>query len=190
MLGADDLRENWAWSLQQRLSDLGYVFQLDHRCMVPIDIAAALKLLDAREQQCWDCDVCPRTCDTVGATFCKYLRWFALPDGAASNAFFRLPLGPSRVFQIVRFRLGCHKLPIVTRRNQGAPRDARLCLLCDQHALGDEYHMLFECPATAAARAPYAHLFQPGCTMLQFMRDPDTLAVARCFLACMAVMGA
>ena len=110
---------NWAWSLQQRLSDLGYVFHLDHRCMIPIDVAAALTLLDAREQQCWDCDVCPRTCATVGATYCKYLRWFALPDGAASNAFFRLPLGPSRVFQIVRFRLGCHKLPIVTRRNQG-----------------------------------------------------------------------
>ena len=181
---------NWAWSLQQHLSDLGYVFHLDHRCMIPIDVAAALTLLDAREQQCWDCDVCPRTCAPVGATYCKYLRWFALPDGAASNAFFRLPLGPSRVFQIVRFRLGCHKLPIVTRRNQGAPRAARLCLLCEQHALGDEYHMLFECPATAAARAPYAHLFPPGCTMLQFMQHPDTLAVARCILACMTALDA
>ena len=50
--------------------------------------------------------------------------------------------------------------------------------------------MLFECPATAAARAPYAHLLPPGCTMLQFMQHPDTLAVARCILACMTALDA
>lgn len=50
--------------------------------------------------------------------------------------------------------------------------------------------MLFECPATAAARAPYAHLFPPGCTMRQFMPHPDSLAVARCILACFAVVAA
>ena len=31
-------------------------------------------------------------------------------------------------------------------------------------------HILFECAATQAARAPYAHLISPGCTMLEFSR--------------------
>ncbi len=34
----------------------------------------------------------------------------------------------------------------------------RVCPCCDQGALGDEYHVMFECPVTRAAREPFAHL--------------------------------
>ena len=82
--------------------------------------------------------------------------------------------------------MGCHdKLPI---NDHAVPRAERLCLQCDQHALGDEYHMFFECSATAAARAPYAHLFARGCTLLEFMRHDDTKGVALCVLACLKVL--
>jgi len=89
----------------------------------------------------------------------------------------------------LQFRIGCHKLPIVAVQHQrpSVPRAARLCLHCDMGALGDEYHVLFECPATRAARAPFAHLFPPGCVMLEFMHHADTRAVARCILACLRV---
>jgi len=30
-------------------------------------------------------------------------------------------------------------------------------------------HVRAECPATQAARAPFAHVFPPGCTMLAFV---------------------
>ena len=43
------------------------------------------------------------------------------------------------------------------------------------------------CPEPQAARAPYAHLFPPGCSMLQFMRHADTRAVAICILACLRI---
>ena len=42
---------------------------------------------------------------------------------------------------------------------------------------------VFACPATRAACAPFAHLCT--CTMLAFSRHPDTLAAARCILACL-----
>ena len=180
---------NWAWSLRHRLSDLGYDLRVAERCMERINVDYVLQLHDAREQQCWEtCDVCPRTCPSEGASLCRYHRWFALPDDARFNAFFRLPQRLGRVFQVIRFRLGCHELPVALLRRPRLkiPRPHRLCLHCDQRAPGDELHLLFECPATQAARAPYAHLFPPGCTMLEFMRHPDSLSVARCILACLA----
>lgn len=48
--------------------------------------------------------------------------------------------------------------------------------------------MLFECSATEAARAPYAHLLPPGCTLLEFMRHDDTMGVALCILAFLKVL--
>ena len=180
---------NWAWSLRHRLSDLGYDLRVAERCMERINVDYVLQQHDARELQCWEtCDVCPRTCPSEGASLCRYNRWFALPDDARFNAFFRLPLRLGRVFQVIRFRLGCHELPValLRRPRPKIPRAHRLCLHCDQRAPGDELHLLFECPATQAARAPYAPLFPPGCTMLEFMRHPDSLSVARCILACLA----
>jgi hypothetical protein len=99
--------------------------------------------------------------------------------------FFRLRLSLARVLKVVRFRLGCSTLPSVVQRNQGVCRAARVCLCCDQGAIGDEYHTVFECPATRAACAPFAHLFPPASTMLAFSRHRDTLAVAKCILACL-----
>ncbi len=64
----------------------------------------------------------------------------------------------------------------IVQRNQGVGRTARVCLCCDQGVIGDEYHAVFECPATRAARAPFAHLCTT--TMLAFSRNPDTLMVA------------
>ena len=180
--------KNWAWSLQRTLSDLGYNLLINRHRMSPIDVKAVLELYDARAHECWDfCALDPRTCASEGASLCKYHRWFALPDDAPFNAFFRLPLGLAHVYRVLRFRLGCHALPIVSQRHQRIARAERLCLHCDQRALGDEYHILFECPATLPARVPYMHLFPPGCTMLEFMQHPDSMAVARCILACLAV---
>ena len=179
--------QNWAWSLQSALSDLGYAFHIDRHRLFPLEITAIMERHDARAAQCWDaCDVSPRTCDTDGAALCKFHRWIALPKDASFNPFFRLPLRLAQVYQVVRFRMGCHdKLPI---NDHDVPRAERMCLQCDQHALGDEYHMLFECSATAAARAPYAHLFSLGCTLLEFMRHDDTQGVALCVLACLKVL--
>lgn len=42
-------------------------------------------------------------------------------------------------------------------------------------ALGDKSHMSFECPATQAAWAPYAHF--PGRFMLQFIHHAEAHAL-------------
>ena len=50
----------------------------------------------------------------------------------------------THVINITKFRLGSHKFPIETGRWRRIPRDQRLCQLCE--VLGDEYHIMFECP--------------------------------------------
>ena len=68
---------------------------------------------------------------------------------------------------------------VVQGRRTGAPRAQRLCLLCDQRAVGDERHMVFECPALQSVRDKYAALFLDGAsTMQQFMWQQDVIGVA------------
>jgi len=176
--------KNWAWSVYMHLTDLGYPVLVDRRRLALLSLDTVMRLHTAREHACWQqCDVCPRTGPSAGAAHCTYLRWFSLPADARGNPYFRLRLGLARVLQVVRFRLGCSTLPFVAQRNQRVPRAARVCLCCDQGVVGDEFHIVFACPATRAACAPFAHLCTS--TMLAFSRHPDTLAAARCILACL-----
>ena len=181
----------WAASLFQALEGLGYQLPAVEDGGLPVvEVEEVMALHAAREQQGWEeaLGACPRTCPSVGAHLCKYLNWFALPAGAVRNDFLYLPLALPRLLKVIQFRIGCHKLPIVAQQHQRVPREQRLCLHCDIHALGDEKHMLFECPATQAVRAHFAHLFPPGCTVQAFGRHPDKLGVAMCILACQAIM--
>ena len=148
-----------------------------------------ITLSDARAQQCWDaCDICPRTCPTDGARMCKYVRWFAQPADVRRNAFLRLRLTLAQLFKVLRFQLGYSQLPVTIGQRRRVRRRKRFCRCCNQGALGDELHVLFECPATEAARAPFAHLFPPGCTMLQFVWHQDTFSVVQCILQVLAVV--
>ena len=65
----------------------------------------------------------------------------------------------------VRFKLSSHDLGIELGpwKNKTA-RDLRTCDFCEQHALDDEYHMIYECPAMQPVRESYP---------LFFWRSPD-----------------
>ena len=79
---------------------------------------------------------------------------------------------------LLRFRMGAHSLPVIQGRRTGATRAQRLCLLCDQRAVGDERHMVFECPALQSVRDKYAALFLDGAsTMQQFMWQQDVIGI-------------
>ena len=58
-----------------------------------------------------------------------------------------LRLGHRQMYTFIRFKLGCHRLAIVTGRWHGVARADRLCLRCDADALDDERHLVFECSA-------------------------------------------
>ena len=88
---------------------------------------------------------------------------------------------------LLRFRMGCDRLP----RDEGAwvqprvPRLERFCQLCAAHILGDEMHLVFECPELQCFREKWSHLFQGQQTMQAFMWQDDLIGVAKFVNACM-----
>ena len=43
-----------------------------------------------------------------------------------------------------KFRLCNHRLPIETGRWLNIPREERICIICNQRCIGDEFHFLFK----------------------------------------------
>ena len=66
-------------------------------------------------------------------------------------------MSTAKLQRILSFRMGSHLLPIEQGRHLRLPRHRRVCRLCHTGALGDERHMLLECPALADLR----HEFSP-----------------------------
>ena len=61
-----------------------------------------------------------------------------------------------------QFRTGSHWLEIQRGRfaRPTVPREQRLCRLCDMHAVENENHALFDCPAIARLRQKHGiHIF-------------------------------
>lgn len=140
------------------------------------------QLLSARLTAPWaDLSVCPRTCTSHGARLCTYERWFAgLTPGHTPHRLLKLPLSAKTMRALIRFRTGCHSLPVdIGRRGNAVPRLQRYCLLCQTHTIGDEQHIVFECPALQDLRQRYHVLFQDGhMTMRQFMWQDNLVQVA------------
>ena len=67
------------------------------------------------------------------------------------------PLSARCMRILLRFRLGAHSLLVVVSCRTGTPRAQRLSQHCDQHAVGDERHIMFECPALQAVRDTMLH---------------------------------
>ena len=89
--------------------------------------------------------------------------------------------------RLLRFRMGCHKLPGYTGCCLRVPGLNKICTLCQQGILGDEKHIVFECPALQDLRDRYANLFQApqGDAMILFVWQDDVVGVARFSDACL-----
>jgi hypothetical protein len=68
-------------------------------------------------------------------------------------------LNPFDRIRMCKFRCGIHKLSIVTGRYQNIERTVRMCNMCTQQKLGDEFHYLFECPALVTEICKYVKTY-------------------------------
>ena len=68
-------------------------------------------------------------------------------------------------------------------------RAHRVCLSCNSGALGDEKHLVFECPALASLRQRHAGLFTSQTdTMRSFFAQQDHLGVFHYVIDCLDFM--
>ena len=83
--------------------------------------------------------------------------------------------------------MGCHRLPrdAGSWARQQSPRLERICQFCATGALGDERHMIFECPGLQDLRAQWSHLFQGPETMQAFMWHDNMIGFAKFVNMCL-----
>ena len=171
--------KNWAWSIIKGVRKLGYDLVISASEMTYIDVAKFTQVLADRADSAWqDLDYCPRTCPSHKSRLCTYLAWFARPSGCLRKHVLSLPLPARCLRQFLRFRMGCHGLPRDSGSWTGTPRADRVCTLCGHGSLGDEKHLVFECPHLQYIRDKYATLFRCS-TMRQFFWQDDLIGVAK-----------
>ena len=97
-------------------------------------------------------------------------------EGYQQVSYFKLKISPTKIRQMLRFRLGCHNLPVVSGRHNGIPRHERTC---PRYHTGrrDEKHLVFECSALDDIRQEFQILFCGTFDMCTFMNQPNKYAV-------------
>jgi hypothetical protein len=176
-------RETFAGTLLLQLGKIGY--HIDAHISVGhvrrLNIQRIKDLLARREDMLWEgLEMSPRLCTGERARFCRSLRWFARPPHAPHpRCVYRAHIPPRTLKTFIKFRLGCHELPVAVGRLQNVPRSARLCTRCSTGIVGDEHHLLFTCPAVEHVRRQFPQLFQNGSQSVQaFMWQRDLVNVA------------
>ncbi len=128
----------------------------------------------------------PRLAPSAGVKLCTYHRWFGRPQNAACPSYWESPMGNAKLHRILRFRMGSHHLPVEEGRHFNLPRASRVCNLCNTDALGDERHMLLECPALADLRLQFSSLLLPcSSVMRRLLWAKDQHEVCRYIIACL-----
>ena len=171
---------NWARGMWRALAAVGYSLQLSVVEVPVIDLACLhVKLAEAQAAKWSGLQRCPRTCASLGVMLVTYRAWFQRPQRCSADLL-SLRVSPRRLRLLLRFRTGCHDLPVnVLRRGPGrVERQLRVCSVCGSGQVCDEHHLVFECAALQALRGRWPHLFEGCATMQQFMWQADLVGVA------------
>jgi hypothetical protein len=112
---------NWAKSFLTGLRRIGYPRTTRCDTLISVDPPTVQSLLADQSNTVWQgLSISPRTCPSRGAQLCTYLRWFARPSLLPPRfSALRLPIGVRRLRIFLRFRMGCHGLPVDVGGAQG-----------------------------------------------------------------------
>jgi len=72
----------------------------------------------------------------------------------------------------------------VMGRRDSTPRHLRHCQQCGTAAVGDERHLVFECPAVQHICDYHSDLYWDGQSMREFVNQTDQAAVMNFIVAC------
>ena len=180
-------KRNWAWSMFKAVHATGYELGI---CCDDVDIIDIPALRAVKYGSTLYKSVIP---SGKTSTFAQGLapvigldaahRLDGLPGlhiSTHARSLSDIPVSATCMKRLLRFRMGCHRLP----RDEGSwarpevPRRDRVCQLCGGCALGDDRHLVFECPELLCFREQWSHLFEAPQTMQAFMWQEDLIWVA------------
>ena len=117
---------------------------------------------------------------------CTDRHWFSRPTHQVCPVYWEVPTSTAKLQRTMRFRMGSHLLPIEQGRHLRLPRHRRVCRLCHTGALGDERHILLECPALADLRDEYSPLVaECSGVMARLVWARNQPMVSRYIIACL-----
>ena len=108
-----------------------------------------------KERKVTSLPVCPTTRPSEHVKLCICSSCFARPANMHPKTIFGGALSNTSVQAFVRFRMGDHSLPGVTNRAADIARAKRVCTFLQTSNLGDEQHLVFECPALQGVEDRY-----------------------------------
>lgn len=167
-LAKSGLESCWSAKVITTLRKLGVMTDLSHSvadiCRV-VDVDEVVERLNTRIFQClWATHLDPRSCPSIGAKHCLYMRWFAHTDTHVFHPHITctdIEYGKHR--QLMRFRMGCADIAVNAGRfvKPKKERANRLCKCCSLKQAEDELHVVFRCPAYNRIRSSlkYSALF-------------------------------
>jgi len=181
-------------SVFKGLNAKGYVITVRGDRLPSVNLDVALDILACNADRTWQgLSDNPRTCPTEGAQLCTYKSWMTSPDPLMRRRrVLHAHLDAGKIRSFLRFRTSCHNLPVDKGRQARPriPRMSRICEHCTMNEIGDEMHLVFECPAVQHVRDQYAHLFTfATSTMRTFLWQDDIISVIKYVVACMDILG-
>ena len=186
---------NWSTGLMAAAATIGLQLPTSASGLHAISKAAIQQSVAQQQREQWDgLHICPRTCPGAGAVRCTYLRWFARFGRAAKKPgrdLYHQPIPASHIRHYLRFRMSCSLLPVVVgRRRRGAlPRLQRHCTDCTLGIVGDQRHLLLECPHTQCIRDRFSDLFVGAVSMKQLMSHTNERRVMNFVVGCLRQAG-
>ena len=115
----------------------------------------------------------------MNAIFCTYATWFARPAEKHAKSLLDLPVSQ----RCMHFKIGCHRLPRDVAAWASVPRLQSICIMCQHRTVGDEKHLVIQCPALQdlQMRDQCPHLFKgtQADAMLLFLWRDDMIGVLR-----------
>ncbi len=182
---------NFSWSVSHCLRSVGYHLPTQVQSIPVIDVNTVIAGLEHQASLSWsNLSSNPRTVPTRNAKLYTWHNWFRPFN--TSNPYFLLPVSGKRMKRFLRFR-HCHSLPVETGRHHRPPipRSSRLCPDCPLSSVGDEYHLVFECPIFQPLRDKYHTLLNSRTSsMRSFFAQKDRMIVYKFISDCLDMITA
>ena len=108
------------------------------------------------------------------------------PGPMRFEPYLDIPMPLSRLRLLMQCRMGSHSLPVEQGRlaRPMVPKQLRRRTLCSTCAIGDERHLIIDCPHFAHVRRQFRSLFQDADGALQWlMWHRNQKAVCHCLAA-------
>ena len=104
---------NWAAGVDKQFRVLGMGSPFISSGIGALDRLGFMSRSAKRHEQVWEnLHVSPQTAPSKGAKLCIYHHWFGRPSNLRFEPYYELPMGISKLWALVQFRLGSHALPI------------------------------------------------------------------------------